>query len=428
MKKRTLRIIIILSTIALAGIVFSQVYWVKQAVDLKTEQFDNSVRLATKGIVNQFYDQKNDSAYRHYLYLLSCRKVHLEVTDYVQVDVLDSLLEAEFACMNINSPYFYGIYNDLSGKFVGGNYDSHRKEIRNSIFQFSLYSIYKPADYYLGVYFPNSMGIIAKKMMSMIVVSALFLIVLISLHIFVVYAILRQKKVSEIKNDFINNLTHEFKTPIATTSLAAEMLVKENINTLPKKVEKYANVILYENMRLQSQVEQILQIASFEKGNFDFKFEKVDMHQLINNIIVSFELRIEKSKALINIRLNAFDFTVNTDLAHITNVIYNLMDNAIKYSLKIPEITIETKNVKKGILISVKDKGVGISRQYHKDVFKNLFRIPTGNIQEVRGFGLGLYYSKYVVESLGGSISLDSERGKGSVFMVFLPIKRLKKL
>ncbi len=428
MKKKTLKLIIILSSFALAGIVFTQVYWVKEAIDLKKEQFDNSVRIATKSVVNQFLKQTTDSTFKERLYLLSCRKDHLVITDYIQPELLDSLIKSEFDCMKINNSFYYGVYNKRSGKFVSGNYDDYKDNIKNSAFQFSLYSIYKPGNYYLSIYFPYSTSYVISKMKSMIAFSAILLIGLITSHIFVIYTILRQKKISEIKNDFLNNLTHEFKTPIATTSLAAEMLAKENINTIPLKVEKYANVILYENTRLQSQVEQILQIASFEKGTFRFKHDKVDLHQLINNVIVSFELIIEKSKAVINTNLNAEDYIISTDITHLTNVIYNLMDNAIKYSPKIPEVLIETKNTKKGIIIKITDKGIGIAKQYQKDVFKNLFRIPMGNIQEVRGFGLGLYYSKYVVESLGGTIELQSEVGRGTTFEVFLPIKRLKKI
>jgi len=426
--KRTLRLIIVLSSIALAGIVFTQVYWVKEAVDLKKEQFDNSVRIASKSVVNQFLNQMSDSIFKEKIYLLSCRKDHLVITDYIQPTLLDSLIDSEFGCMHIGNKYYYGIYNKPSGKFVAGNFENYEEKIRNSEFQFSLYSIYRPGDYYLSIYFPSSTSYVISKMKRMIAFSAILLIVLITSHIFVVYTIFRQKKLSEIKNDFINNLTHEFKTPIATTSLAAEMLVKENINKIPLKVKKYANVILYENTRLQTQVEQILRIASLEKGNFNFKYEKIDIHQLISSVIVSFELRIEKSKARITTKLNAKDSVVSTDITHLTNVIYNLVDNAMKYSPKVPEIIIETKNSKKGILIKVEDKGIGIAKKYHKDVFKNLFRIPMGNIQDVRGFGLGLYYSKYVVESLGGSIDLQSEIGKGSTFEVYLPMKKLKKM
>lgn len=412
----------------MAGIIFSQLYWVKLALDLKNEQFDNSVRIATKGIVNEFQGMTHDSIFNEHIRLLQCRKNHLELTDYMDSELLDSLLISEFNCMNIRSKYYYGVYNKGSGKFVSGNFSGYKEQIKNSDFQFSLKGIYKPGNYYLGIYFPNTISMLVRKMSAMIIFSSGLLIVLVASFIFVIYTLFWQKRLSEVKNDFINNLTHEFKTPIATTSLAAEMLVKENISNYPDKVKRYAGVILYENKRLQSQVEQILQIARFEKGTFSFKQEKLDVHQLIDNIMLSFELRIEKSKALVTTSLEAKNYIVNTDSTHITNVIYNLLDNAFKYSPRVPEIKISTRDIKKGIIISVEDKGVGIAKKYQNDIFKNLFRIPTGNLHEVRGFGLGLYYSKYVVESLGGEITVESEAGKGSIFAVSLPHKRIKKV
>jgi len=252
------------------------------------------------------------------------------------------------------------------------------------------------------------------------------MIVLVASFVFVIYTIVRQKKLSEMKSDFINNLTHEFKTPIATTSLAAEMLIRKDISENPLKVKKYGKVILYESTRLQSQVEQILQIASLEKGSFTFKYKKIDLHQLLLNVAESFELRIKKNNVSLTTDLDAEVFIVSTDMIHITNVFYNLVDNAIKYSPDKPEINIETWNTKKEIVIRFTDNGIGISNEYQRDVFKNLFRVPTGNLHDARGFGLGLYYSKNVVESLGGQIKLSSEAGQGSSFDVYLPLNRFK--
>lgn len=424
MKRKTIKLIIFLVSVALAGIVFSQVYWVNKAVELRKEQFDNSVRIAAKSVVSQFLDKKNDTIFREHLRLLSCRKMRLEVTDVVQPFVLDSLLQQELKCMNLKTKYYFGVYDKYSDRFVSGTYLLHENRIVNSQFQFSLSSIYKPGDYYLGIYFPNKTSLVIRKMWVMLVFSFIFMIVLVASFIFVIRTILWQKKLSEIKSDFINNLTHEFKTPIATTSLAAEMLIRSDVSENPPKVKKYGKVILYESTRLQSQVEQILQIASLEKGSFSFKYKKIDIHQLLDNVVGSFELRIKKSNVSLTTDLEAEVFIISTDMIHITNVFYNLVDNAIKYSLENPEISIATWNTKKEIVIRFTDKGIGISKEYQKDVFKNLFRVPTGNLHDVRGFGLGLYYSKNVVESLGGQITLNSEVGQGSSFDVYLPINR----
>lgn len=424
MKRKTIKLLIVLSSIALAGIIFSQVYWVNKAVELRKEQFDNSVRIAAKSVVSQFLDKKNDTIFIEHLRLLSCRKMRLEVTDVIQPFVLDSLLQQELKCMNLKTVYYFGIYNNYNNRFVAGKYLLNESKIIKSPYQFSLASIYKSGDYYLGVYFPHKTSIVIRNMWVMLVFSFLFMIVLVTSFVFVIYTILRQKKLSEMKSDFINNLTHEFKTPIATTSLAAEMLMRKDVSKDSAKVIKYGKVILYESNRLQSQVEQILQIASLENGSFEFKYKKVDLHQLLENVVESFELRITKNKILLTSEFNADVFIVSTDIIHITNVFYNLIDNAIKYTPEKPEINIKSWNTKKEIVIRFTDNGIGISREHQKYVFKNLYRVPTGNLHDVRGFGLGLYYSKNVVESLGGHISLSSESGKGSSFDVYLPLNR----
>lgn len=427
MKRKTIKLIIYLISVALAGIIFSQFYWVNKAIDQTQVQFDNSVRIACKSVVNQFLSKKNDTVFREQLRLLSCRKMRIEVTDIIDPNLLDSLMYEELNCMNLNADYYFGIYNRNNMRFVAGNYETYESKIVESPFQFSISSVYKPGDYFLSVYIPNKTSLIINEMKVMLAVSLLFMIVLITSFIFVIYTILKQKRLSEIKNDFINNLTHEFKTPIATTSLASEMLVKKGVKEDPKKVVKYANIIHYESTRLQSQVEQVLQVASLEKGSFKFKYKRVDLHDLLNSVIESFELMIKKNNVELSTRLDASDFEVNTDLTHITNVFYNLFDNAIKYTFDKPNIKISTWNTRKEIVIRFSDNGIGISKEYQKDIFKNLFRVPTGNLHEVRGFGLGLYYSKNIVESLGGSISLISEFGKGSSFDVYLPLNQKNK-
>ena len=423
MKRKTIKILILFGSIALAGIIFSQIYWVKEAIELRQDQFDNSVRIAAKSVVNQFLDKKNDSVFREHLKLVSCRKMRLEVTDIVQPIILDSLLQGELKCMHLNNDYCYGIYNKQNEKFVAGKHKTHEGEIAKSPYQFSLSSLYSPGNYYLGIYFPNKTSLVIRKMWVMLVFSTLFMLVLIGSFVFVIHTILRQKRLSEMKNDFINNLTHEFKTPIATTSLAAEMLTKEDVMENPSRVYKYANVILDESTRLQSQVEQILQIASVEKGNFSFKFKKTNIHNLLKGVVGSFELVMKKNNVLLTTDFRADQFVLSIDKVHITNVFYNLIDNAIKYSPENPKIIVATRNTKKEIVISVKDNGIGINREFQKDVFKNLFRVPTGNLHDVRGFGLGLYYSKEVVEGCGGKIKLISAAGEGSTFEIYLPLK-----
>lgn len=244
---------------------------------------------------------------------------------------------------------------------------------------------------------------------------------------YVIYTLFRQKKLSEVKNDFINNLTHEFKTPIATSSLAAELLLRPEIENDPKKIRKYATVILDENHRLQAQVEQVLQIAALETGSLSYRSLKVDVHQIINNVLGSFDIKIKENSIDVKVMLEAKDYFIIGDREHLQNIISNLVDNAIKYSPVNPQIKIRTWNVFGGIMIRFEDNGIGIRKEYQKHVFKKLYRVPTGNIHEARGFGLGLYYVKTVVDHHNGRIGLNSQPGTGSSFNVFLPFKSQKK-
>jgi two-component system phosphate regulon sensor histidine kinase PhoR len=237
------------------------------------------------------------------------------------------------------------------------------------------------------------------------------------------YQLMRQKKISEIKTDFINNMTHEFKTPISTISLACEALSDKDIIKSKSLYDNYINVINEENRRLGGMAERILQSASLEKGQIILKKERVDIHEVILEAINNIHLQGEKKGGRIKTNLKAESFIISADKVHITNVIFNLLDNANKYTPVSPEIIITTENSYSGLLISVKDNGTGISKANQKKIFEKLYRIPTGNIHNVKGFGLGLSYVKAIVEQHGGKISLESELNKGTKFIVYLPVE-----
>ena len=423
MKKKAITLIIILAAISSVGIVFTQLYWVNKAFELKEEQFDNSVRIAMKSVLNQLLDQKNDSIFKDHIDRVRCRKLKLDVTDIIEPKLLDSLMQVELSCMVISHDYHYALFNKQNSRFVKGKYEGVEEELLNTKFQFSVASLYKPGDYYLAIYFPGKAYFVLKQMEIWLILSILFVIVLIVNSAFVIFNIIRHKKLSEMKNDFINNMTHEFKTPIATSSLAAEMLLRSEIENEPEKIKKYANVILDENHRLQTQVEQILQLAALEIGSLRYRSFKVDVHQLIKNVLDSFEIRIKEDNIDLKVKLDAEDHFVLGDKEHLQNVFYNLVDNAIKYTTKDPKIKIKSWNVNGGIMIRVEDNGIGIRKEHQKEIFKNLYRVPTGNIHEARGFGLGLYYVKTVIDHHNGRIGLNSQAGTGSSFNVFLPFK-----
>jgi len=237
--------------------------------------------------------------------------------------------------------------------------------------------------------------------------------------------ILRQKKTSEIKNDFINNMTHEFKTPIATVSLATEALQDDDIQSNKNFVDRYVKIIQEENKRLGAQVEKVLQIASLDKKDFELKFDETDVHEIIMGAKANIGLIIEKRGGNITYQFLADNPKIAADKVHLTNIINNLLDNANKYSPEPPEIHVRTENISTGINIKVTDKGIGMTNEATQKIFEKFYRVSTGNVHNVKGFGLGLAYVKNIVDMHQGEITVKSEVGKGSTFKVYLPFSHV---
>ncbi len=270
----------------------------------------------------------------------------------------------------------------------------------------------------LVISFPKKNSLILSHMAATMATSGGLLLVLIFCFGFTIYAILRQKKISEMKTDFINNMTHEFKTPVSTIMIASEALKDDEIARDTKRVSKLANIIYEENVRLGSHIERVLNIAKIEKDDFKLDIKSVDVNEMITTVLDSMLLKLQKHDVKIETDLNYADgpMMIKADELHFSNVIYNLVDNAIKYSNDTPEITITTQTKNKQAIIKIADKGIGMSHDQQTRIFEQFYRIPTGNLHDVKGFGLGLSYVNTIVKRLNGSISVKSEKDKGSEF------------
>lgn len=341
--------------------------------------------------------------------------------------MLDTILRQELLAEGITTRFVYSISSRLSDSNINGNYKEAQKDCDSSgcsiKINLSPNNVFVTPQY-LSVQFPNQQNYLLQTLWIMLGVSGMVIMILIFAFYYTIATISRQKKLSEIKNDFISNMTHEFKTPISTISLAAEMLNDDSVAKTPEKQQRFLKMIRDENKRLSILVESILQTSILDKGEFKLKRSDVDVHDIINQAIQNTQLLIDQRQGIITKQLGSIKNIINADKVHLTNIIFNLIDNAVKYTRESPNIAVFTKDSINGIEISVKDKGIGISKENQKKIFDKFYRVPTGNVHNVKGFGLGLSYVLAVVQKHNGTIHVESEPGKGSTFKIVMPYKK----
>jgi two-component system phosphate regulon sensor histidine kinase PhoR len=274
----------------------------------------------------------------------------------------------------------------------------------------------------IRISFPQKNSLILNRMTASMATTGGLIVVLIFCFGYTIFSIIRQKKVSEMKTDFINNMTHEFKTPVSTIMIASEALKDAEIVADKSRVARLAHVIYEENARLGSHIERVLNVARIEKNDFKLDKKPLDVNEMINIVIDSMSLKLQKHNVKLTLQLDAINAVVLADELHFSNIIYNLVDNAIKYSNDVPEITITSANRADQIVIRVADKGIGMSRDQQTKIFEQFYRIPTGNLHDVKGFGLGLSYVNTIVKKLNGAINVRSEKDKGSDFELRFPL------
>jgi two-component system, OmpR family, phosphate regulon sensor histidine kinase PhoR len=335
---------------------------------------------------------------------------------------LDSLLGSEFLSHGIKTEYEFGLFNPVVNALTSEKTGKYSKDLLQSPYFFSLFpnDIFLNPEYLL-LYFPEQKKYIFSQMNAMLATSSLLILIIISSFAFTIFTVIRQKKLSIMKNDFINNMTHELKTPISTISLACQALSDKDVQKSEDLYQSYITVIDEENKRLGMMTEKVLQTALIEKGKINLSKTGIDVHALISDTIRKIGLQVEARGGTIETDLQAAYSFLKADKIHLANVFFNLLDNANKYTPVNPRIVVTTENTSQGILVHVEDNGIGISRANQKKIFDNLYRISTGNIHDVKGFGLGLSYVKAIVEKHGGWISVNSEPKKGSRFSVFIP-------
>ncbi len=417
MKRSTFRLVIILATLSVFGIVVVQVFWFRQAFTIRENEFDRSVRTSLTRVAQSVlrYNQHPlppSVAIRQ----VSASDYVVMVNDVVDEQLLKTLLKNEFEKSRIRTDFQYIIYDCASNDIVYGNYFVFGKEEEMAARPFPKV----PGDnYYFGVRFVNKDLALIGQMRFWLFSSGVLLLV-ISFFAYTSFIILRQKRLSEIQQDFINNMTHEFRTPLSTIAISSEVLKNPSITQAPERLLNYATIIGQEANRLKAQVERVLQMASLENEEVKLKKEKLDLHELISQVAGPFGLALAEKSGRLEMRLQATRHTLEGDKLHLVNVLFNLLDNALKYNRHAPHIILTTRNEKNRLHVTVADNGIGIAPEHLKRVFDRFYRVPTGNVHDVKGFGLGLNYVKSVIKAHGGNVQATSELGKGSSFSFWL--------
>ena len=346
------------------------------------------------------------------------------IEDRINRQELQQILESMFTERGIPLDFEYSVtkWNTMTA-FKSLNY---KNDIDTEYYKVRLFpdDFYSESNYLL-VYFPEKSHFIFKSLGFMAISSISLTIILFLSFALAIYIIFKQKRLSEIRNDFVSNMTHELKTPISTISLASQMLGDQSIPDKLKNVDYLSGVISDESKKLGYHVEKVLQLAIFEKGKLELKFKVCDIHDIIMNVIHTFDIQIKHRGGSIIPKLDAENYSVSIDQVHMTNVFSNLIDNAIKYCNRNPEITIESFNENGYMAVSIADNGIGMNKQDLKKIFEKFYRIPTGNIHAVKGFGLGLSYVKKIVEEHKGYIKVESKPLEGSVFKIYLPSDKI---
>jgi two-component system phosphate regulon sensor histidine kinase PhoR len=410
--------VVTLGALAIIGVISIQSYWVLKTWDIKSKEFNQSVRIALRKTTEKLAETDQfELPSKELVTQISSNYYVVNTEASIDAGNLEHFLRQELEALSLNEDFEYGIYDCSSQEMIYGNYcdfDNLNTEPAKKTRRLPEVDKFT---YYFGVTFPNRDSHLMGEMRLSILFSAISLITIL-FFIYALTVILRQRRLSEMQKDFINNMTHEFKTPISTIKISSNVFLQNENIQKDDRLLRYANIINEQNNRLNNQVEKVLQIAQLEGDTFELRKEKINVNELLEKIIKSEELRISELDGKITMNLQSKNAIIEADELHLTNIIHNLLDNAIKYCKTTPEITIETRDIGNNIKLRIADQGIGIKKEFMPQIFQKFYRIPTGDIHNIKGFGLGLFYVKNICKAHGWKIEAKSEEGKGTEFKI----------
>lgn len=415
MSRNTIRLLIILSTLSIIGVIITQIYWVRKALDMRERQFNQRAHVALQEVANDLSKLNGVMLHNNPVEQLSSNYFLVNTNAMVDPALVEHYLKNRFQQNAIVSDFEVGIYDCASNKMFYGVALSTRNDNKKPT-QTANWLKSNKYPYYFGVRFPSQNISVISDLKGWIG-SSLLVLLAVSFFGYALFVILRQRQLTEVQRDFINNMTHELQTPIATIRIAADVLNTPAIKDQPERLKKYTSIVKEEALRLQNQVETVLNMAKAEKNSLPLTIEWLDVHQIISSLANKYEINL-------TLHLNATEPYIHADRLHLSNAISNLIDNAFKYTPQNPDIHLETVSQNGSLIIIVRDNGIGIAPEHHRKVFDKFYRVSTGNIHNVKGFGIGLSYVQQIVKAHHWKLDLKSELGKGSEFKIKIPLKK----
>ena len=412
------RRLIILGGLVIIAIISTQSYWLLKTWDLKDQEFD---RTAQKMLLTVSQRIAKSSSFelpkKDFIERKASNLYVININSEINFDVLEDYMYQEMKNYSLETDFDYSVYDCTSKELVFGNYCDLSDEDNVGSHEPSIPAI-KGLDYYFVVRFPSRESFLLANM-NLTVMFSIIAILSVLFFLYTIWIVMRQERTSELQKDFINNMTHEFKTPISSIKIAADVFSKSEFVINDPRLARYAGIITEQNQRLNDQVEKVLNIARLEKDSFELKEEPIDIHSALRDISKNESVRIENQS--INLELDNEIMEIFADPLHFTNVITNIIDNAIKYSPGEPEITIKTERTPNTNIIQIIDQGIGIDKEKLKNIFDKFYRVSTGDVHNVKGFGLGLFYVKNICAAHGWVIDVKSEPNQGTTFIIKIP-------
>lgn len=423
MPNRQITRALILGVFAIIGIIGVQSYWVMNTWNINEKEFEEKINLILYNTACSIAEVNSaDLPKKNIIRRRSSNYYIVNIDSEINPTMLEHFLQEGIEAWALNVDFEYGIYDCTSNEMVYGNYCNYELEGEMQTGKTNRLPVSKTntSNYYFGIRFPTRSNYLFRKMQ----LSGFFSVILLLTILFFAYSMyimLRQNRLSNMQKDFINNMTHEFKTPLSTIKIAADFFARHPLIKDDERLLTYANIIKDQNVRLNNQVERVLNIVKFEQNNFNLKKEPISLQETIQHIVDNEQIRVSELEGSLNLHLPDDACFIMADQFHFSNVLYNLLDNAIKYRKDKPVIDIQLLCQKNGYQIVFRDQGIGIAKEHQATVFEKFYRIPTGNIHNVKGFGIGLYYVQKICEAHGWTIKLDSEEGQYTQFDIFIP-------